>query len=186
MKEDTAMSRLTRWTAVCLTTALVSTGLIALTGAPAAAATTIIRCIGSVDVRYSPGLTNQEQRIEFSGADHATMCASQVFPNLRNFEGPFRGTGTESCPGRFDPGAGSETLFWNGTSNLTSFWQYTYSVQRTDTSVIYTATGRVTAGIATGAVVHQQIVEPLSDFDACNQPGGMQVQEGTSSWVFVA
>lgn len=177
-------SRITKWITTGLTTALVSAGLIALAAPPAVAATTVMRCSGFVDTFYTPGLTNVEQQVAFTGGDHATACTSQFMPNLRSFEGPFKGTGTESCLGRFDPGASVETLYWNGSTNLTSVWPFSYTAERTDTSVIYTATGRVTSGVATGTTITQQIVEPLSDFNACTEPGGMTLQQGTSTWTF--
>ena len=176
-------SRITKWITTGLTVAMVSTGLIALTAEPAAAAT-VIRCVGSTDVFYSPGLTNFEQEVSFRGGDHAVMCSSQVLPGLHSFEGPFAGTDVGSCPGRLAPGGGVERLIWNGNPDLTSVWQFNYTVQRTSDMVIYTATGPVTSGVAAGTNVSQQMFERLSDFDACTQPGGMQVQRAMSNWVF--
>lgn len=179
-------SRITSWVARGLTVALTGIGLLALGGPPAAAATTVIRCVGTIDVAYSPGLTNVVQTVSFTGGDHAQMCAGRTTPNLRSFEGPFKGTGTESCAGRFEPGASTEILYWNGTTNLTSFWQFSYTVKRSGDSVIYTATGPVTSGVLAGTILSQEMVEPFSDFDGCSQPDGMKFQRGTSTWTFTS
>lgn len=170
--------------AVVVAAALGGLGLMVLTGPSAAAETTVMRCVGSVDISFSPGLTNTAQTVSFAGSDHATMCMSQTLPNLHTFEGPFKGTDTGSCPGRLQPGGGSETLTWNANPSLTSVWQYTYTVQRTDTMVVYTATGRISSGVGAGLTVSQQIFEQASDFNACTQPGGLRLQRGTSVWTF--
>lgn len=168
-----------------LASALAVMGLIAVVpAAPAAASTTIINCTGQVELEFTPGLTYSDQLVSYTGEDRATSCLSLTNPTLHSFVGPFSGTATQSCGTLLDDGVGTEVLYWNGTTTLTSTWTYTYTAQQLATEVVYTVNGTVTSGVAAGAVLNQVNIIPLANFLACSQPGGLQGYQGLSTWAF--
>jgi hypothetical protein len=107
--------------------ALIGVLVLGMTASPMAAATTLINCVGESELHYSPGLTNEVQTVTFSGEDRAITCLSLTHPTLHSFIGPYGGTGEQACTSLDSDGEGTQTLYWNGTTNLTSFWEFTYS-----------------------------------------------------------
>lgn len=79
---------------------------------------------------------------------------------------------------------GTETLYWNGTTTLTSDWTYTSTAQQLATVAVYTVNGTITGGVAAGATLNQINVVALADFLACSQPSGLEPYEGASNWAF--
>jgi hypothetical protein len=154
-----------------------------MTGTPAQA-TTLINCTGEVELHYSPGLTNQTQTVTLTGEDRATLCVSLTHPTLRSFVGPYTSTGQLSCASLTSAAQGTETIYWNGTTNLTSAWSWTYSGVSVGGSIIATATGPITSGIAAGSTLTQVVITPVTALAACSQPGGLQTQTATSTWAF--
>lgn len=158
--------------------------LVAGPAVPASADSTVINCTGEVELAFSPGLTYTDQTVSYTGEDRATSCISLTHPYLHSFVGPFSGTATQSCGTLLDDGVGTEILYWNGGTTLTSTWTYSYVAQQLASVVVYTVTGTVTSGVAAGAVLNQVNVIALADFLACSQPGGLQGYRGTSTWAF--
>ncbi len=149
-----------------------------------AEALTLINCTGESEIHYSPGLTNQIQTVALTGEDRATLCLSLTHPTLHSFVGPFSATGQQSCATLTAAGQGVQTLYWNGTTNMTSSWTFTYSAQSVGGSLIATVTGPITSGIAAGSTLTQVLLTPLTSLAACNEPGGLQTQKSISTWVF--
>jgi hypothetical protein len=170
-------------TRLAVVTAL-ATGTALVGPAPAYASPTLINCVGEVELDFSPGLTNTDQEVDYVGEDRGTACVSLTHPTLHSFVGPFNGTSVQSCATLLDGGEGTETLYWNGSSTLTSEWTYTYTSQQVGTAVVYAVNGPITAGVAAGATLNQVNIIPLADFAACSTPGGLQHHQGTSTWVF--
>lgn len=149
-----------------------------------AAAVTLVTCVGHNTAQFSPGLTNQPQTVTVTGQDVAAPCLSVTHPHLRSFVGPFGGTAQLSCADLLSSGSGTETLYWNGGTTLTSTWAWTQSVVQQGTFVVATVTGPITAGALEGATLIQTITVPVLNFDACTQPGGLTSNTGPSEWVF--
>ncbi|MBS0452809.1 MAG: hypothetical protein JSS14_16060 [Proteobacteria bacterium] len=162
---------------------VVLVSLLALAPAPAQA-TTLINCTGQTEILYSPGLTNQAQAVTYTGEDRATLCISLTHPTLQNFVGPFSGGGQLSCTSLTNVSQGTETLYWNGTTTLTSSWTFTYNPVMVGGSLISTVSGPITAGVAAGATLTQVLVLPLTALAACSEPGGLPTQKPTSTWAF--
>ena len=156
----------------------------ALFAAPASASGTLINCTGEVELTFNPGLTYTDQNVTYTGEDRATSCVSLTHPTLHSFVGPFSGSATQSCGTLLDDGVGTEVLYWNGSSTLTSTWTYSYTAQQLATTVVYEVNGLITSGVAAGALLNQVNVIPLADFLACSEPGGLQHYEGVSTWAF--
>jgi hypothetical protein len=105
-------------------------------------------------------------------------------PTLHSFIGPYGGTGEQACTSLGSDGEGTQTLYWNGTTNLTSFWEFTYSAQYVGGFLVSTVTGPITSGIAAGSTLTQVLLVPITDLAACDEPGGLTTQKSTSTWVF--
>jgi len=149
-----------------------------------AQALTLINCSGEVELHYAPGLTNTTQTVSLTGEDRATLCLSLTHPTLHSFVGPYTSTGQLSCASLTSAAQGTETIYWNGNPNLTSSWTWSYSGVSVGGSIIATATGPITSGVVAGATLTQVVVTPVTALAACNQPGGLQTQTATSTWVF--
>lgn len=163
--------------------AIAAVSVLGLTQGPAAAAT-LVTCTGSNTANFSPGLTNQPQTVTVSGQDSATHCLSLTHPALHSFVGPFSGTAQLSCADLLSSGSGTETLFWNGGTTLTSTWAWTQSVIEQGAFVVATIVGPITDGVLDGSNLTQIITVPSVNFNACNQPGGLTSNTGPSEWVF--
>lgn len=144
----------------------------------------VVTCVGENTARFSPGLTYRPRTVTVSGQDTARQCVSLTHPTLHSFVGAFGGTAQLSCADLLSSGSGTETLFWNGSTTLTSTWAWTQTVTQQGSLVVATITGPITAGVLKDSALTQIITVPSLNFDACNQPGGLTSNTGPSEWAF--
>ncbi|MEK2494670.1 hypothetical protein WN990_34510 [Kitasatospora purpeofusca] len=163
--------------AVCATA--VTCGALVAVAAPASA-TTLVNCVGTTTVDFSPAITDTSRTVAVSGADVATLCLSLTNPGLTGFNGPFSGTATQSCTTFFGGGSGTETLYWN--DGTTSTWNYTNSFSNVNGTKIGTSTGTLSAGTLAGSSVTQTITFANLDLTACSTTGLSRIS-GTDTWT---
>ncbi|ROO87716.1 hypothetical protein EDD29_5346 [Actinocorallia herbida] len=163
--------------------ALVLVGAAVVAVASPAAALTLVNCVGTTTVAFSPGITNTSQTVAVSGSDEATTCLSLTHPGLTSFSGPFSGTATQSCTTFFGGGSGTETLHWNDST--TSTWNYTNSFSNINGTKVGTSTGTISTGTLAGASVTQTITFANLDLTACTTTGLTELN-GTDTWTFTA
>lgn len=181
--DATRRSQMARHAAVAFVAVVAGAVILGPTPGKATAAA-LITCAGHNTAQFSPGLTSHPQTVTVTGQDVATQCLSLTHPQLRSFVGPFGGTAQLSCADLLSSGSGTETLYWNGSTTLTSTWAWTQSVVQQGTFVVATVTGPITAGALDGSTLIQTITVPVLNFDACDQPGGLTSNTGPSQWVF--
>jgi hypothetical protein len=149
-----------------------------------AQALTLVTCIGTNQVHFSPGLTYQEQMVALSGQDSGT-CQSLTHPGLHSVTDPFGGTVPLSCVALSTSGVqATETLYWNGGTTLTSQWETTNFIQLVNGVLVSTLSGPITSGTLAGATLTLTTTLLPSQLDACSQPGGLQDISGPSIWIF--
>jgi hypothetical protein len=151
--------------------------------APASAATTVVNCVGNMHSTYSPGLTNETRTHYVVGSDNATLCVSLTHPTLTSFVGPYSGSGEVSCNALLAPGAGTETLYWNGTTQF-STWSFDVSQTSGNGTRIVTATGPITSGVLAGTTLTQIAAFPNDQFLGCSTETGVEEFTGETTWAF--
>lgn len=158
--------------------------LLALTATPAQASLTQVTCTGEVEVTFTPGLTFTEQAVTVNGQETADTCVSVTHPRLHSFVGPFSGATQRSCLTLLGEGAGTQTLYWNGSTTSTSRWEWTSHPTQTGSVLVVVTTGAITSGVLAGATVTQELVVTADSLDACDQPGGLTQLQGPATWQF--
>ncbi|GLX97711.1 hypothetical protein [Herbidospora sp. NBRC 101105] len=105
------------WSAVALAAGLVLTPL------PPAAAdddTGGVSCLsGTLQLRYTPGLTFTEKTIRVRGTGDLSSCQSAKHPGITRGVVRVRATVTGRCPGPIDPASAKVTITWNDGSRST-------------------------------------------------------------------
>ncbi|MFI0421016.1 hypothetical protein [Spongiactinospora sp. 9N601] len=170
-----------RMIAAILALVLLPGAPVAVPAAAATAAATLINCLGTTTVSFSPGLTTTPRSVVTSGQDDATTCLSLTHPGLTSFVGPFSGTATQSCTTFFGSGSGTETLYWN--DGTTSTWHYTNDFANVNGTKVGASTGRISSGALAGAEVTQTITFANLDLTACATPAGLTEISGVDTWT---
>lgn len=148
--------------------------------APAvAAALTHVSCVGTTDDSYNPGLTNQQQDVDFHAQDTYSPCTSSD-QTLTAGGDTFEGNLPLSCLQPVLTGSYKLEVQWNNgrSSELaltTSDWS---SVEG---EIVVTVVGDVSGGEFRGDTVAAQWTQATLDPIKCASPGGVTSATGTAT-----
>jgi hypothetical protein len=154
--------------------AAVSVGLLfgAAAIAPAAHATTLVNCLGTETLTFTPPLTNTSTPTQIHFAIDLDLCLTGGVisgDSAGSFQIPADCTSVSVLPPAF-----TDTYHWN--TGATSAATYTAPVETTvNGSIVVTDTGTVTSGFDHGAVANETTTLPQPNLTACATTGVAQL-----------
>lgn len=150
----------------------------------------LLRCLGTQQVRYQPGLTNQGQTVTISASATYGSCSDSINPSdsITGGTSSYRVTDTDrSCKGGHAPETIFETYQWVSAQGraLSSRVKYTQTVLQVEPGKVQIAsTGSVQSGSGVGDQVQRTLTLTDHDPAACQLPTGLQSTAGSVTLVF--
>jgi hypothetical protein len=152
--------------------AAVSVGLLFGAVAPAAHATTLVNCLGTETLTFTPPLTNTSTPTQIHFAIDLDLCLTGGVSSGVS-EGAFQASADCTALNVLPP-AFTDTYHWN--TKATSAATYTAPVETTvNGSVVVSDTGTVTSGFDQGAVANETTTLPEPNLTACPTTGVAQL-----------
>jgi hypothetical protein len=131
-------------------------------------------CIGTQEVTYDPGLSNEPRNLTVSG--HTTLGCVSTVPGTHSGEMSYSVPVFRACdtPVEDPEFGGSKTITWYDGRTTDFSWDADgIETFREEAQTVILIKGVVTSGVFLGRHVTQQIVEPNPDLAQCDTPEGV-------------